>query len=97
MDEIIIIMLLLTSAGLIGVCCILNRDKTQAIKTYKKLQEKKVDDEIKMLKSLKSNVSSKTSDDIIKNIMNSRNTLLENALKDDFIEADICNKFRKDY
>jgi len=76
MGEIIIILLLLTSAGLIGVYCILNREKTQAIKTYKKLQEEKIDDEIKMLKSLKSNPSSKTSDDIIKNIMNSRNTLL---------------------
>ena len=97
MGELIIILLLLTSAGLIGVYYILNRDKTQAIKTYKKLQEEKVNDEIKMLKSLKGNISSKTSDDIIKNIMNSRNTLLENALKDDFIEADICSKFRKDY
>ncbi|ADC70434.1 conserved hypothetical protein [Methanocaldococcus sp. FS406-22] len=97
MNEIIIIILLLTSAGLVGVCCILNRDKTQAIKKYKKLQKEKVDDEIKMLKSLKGDISPKTSDDIIKNIMNSRNTLLENALKDDFTEADICSKFRKDY
>ncbi|AIJ06250.1 hypothetical protein JH146_1408 [Methanocaldococcus bathoardescens] len=96
MGEIIIIMLLLTSAGLIGIYCILNKDKTQAIKTYKKLQEEKIDNEIKMLKSLKGNISSKASDDIIKNIMNSRNTLLENALKDDFMEVDIYSKIRKD-
>ncbi len=96
MDEIIIIILLLTSTGLLGIYCILNKDKTQVIKIYKKLQEEKINNEIKMLKSLKGEISSKTSDDIIKNIMNSRNILLENALKDDFIEEDICSKIRKD-
>ena len=96
MDEIIIIILLLTSTGLLGIYCILNKDKTQVIKIYKKLQEEKINNEIKMLKSLKGEISSKTSDDIIKNIMNSRNTLLENALKDDFIEEDIYSKIRKE-
>jgi len=91
----IIIILLLSFAGLIGVYYILNRDKTQTIKTYQKLQEEKIDDEIRMLKNIKSDICSGASDDLIDNILNSENKLLKDALKNNLDDADVCKKLRR--
>ena len=93
----IVALVVLIGVGLVVVLYFLNRDKNESVKTYKKLRKEKADSEVRLLRNLKGNINSKMSDDVIKNIMGSRNTILENALKDDFIEADICRKFRKDY
>ncbi|XRO77215.1 hypothetical protein ACO3VM_01430 [Methanocaldococcus sp. 10A] len=97
MDTIIIIavLLLLVGVGLAIAFISLNKNKIQTITTYKKIQEEKVDYEIKILKNLKNNVCSGASDDVINNILNSENTILKNALNDNLDDADISKKLRK--
>ena len=91
----IVALVVLIGVGLVVVLYLLNRDKNESVKTYKKLRKEKADNEIRLLKNLKGNINSKMSDDIIKNIMGSRNTILENALKDDLDNVDISKRLRK--
>lgn len=74
--------MLLTSTGLVGVYCILTKNKTSTMNEYKKLREEKINNEIKMLKILKNEISPKISDDLIKNIMESENKLLDKIFKE---------------
>ena len=91
----IVALVVLIGVGLVVVLYFLNRDKNESVKTYKKLRKEKADNEIRLLKNLKGNINSKMSDDVIKNIMGSRNTILENALKDDLDNVDISKRLRK--
>ena len=90
----IVALVVLIGVGLVVVLYFLNRDKNESVKTYKKLRKEKADSEVRLLRNLKGNINSKMSDDVIKNIMGSRNTILENALKDD-LDVDISKRLRK--
>ena len=48
-----------------------------------------------MIRHLKGNANSNISDDVIKNIMGSRNTILEKALKDDLDGTDVSKRLRR--
>ncbi|ACX72388.1 conserved hypothetical protein [Methanocaldococcus vulcanius M7] len=85
MSVVVIILLLIVSVGIAGAYCILMKEKSRSISVYEKCQQEKIESEIKMLKSLNKSVSSKTSEDVINNIMKSENTILKNALNDDNI------------
>jgi flagellar basal body-associated protein FliL len=91
----IVALVVLIGVGLVVVLYFLNRDKNESVKTYKKLRKEKADSEVRLLRNLKGNINSKMSDDVIKNIMGSRNTILENALKDDLDNVDISKRLRK--
>jgi len=91
----IVALVVLIGAGLVVVLYFLNRDKSESVKTYKKLRKEKANSEVKLLKNLKGNINSKMSDDVIKNIMGSRNTILEKAFKDDLDNVDISRRLRK--
>ena len=91
----IVALVVLIGVGLVVVLYFLNKDKNESVKTYKKLRKEKADSEVRLLRNLKGNINSKMSDDVIKNIMGSRNTILENALKDDLDNVDISKRLRK--
>ena len=91
----IVALVVLIGVGLVVVLYFLNRDKNESVKTYKKLRKEKADSEVRLLRNLKGNINSKMSDDVIKNIMGSRNTILENALRDDLDNVDISKRLRK--
>ena len=91
----IVALVVLIGVGLVVVLYFLNRDKNESVKTYKKLRKEKADSEVRLLRNLKGNINSKMSDDVIKNIMGSRNTILENALKDDLDNVDISKRLRE--
>jgi flagellar basal body-associated protein FliL len=91
----IVALVVLIGAGLVVVLYFLNRDKSESVKTYKKLRKEKANSEVKLLKNLKGNINSKMSDDVIKNIMGSRNTILEDALNDDLDNVDVSRRLRK--
>ena len=91
----IVALVVLIGVGLVVVLYFLNRDKNESVKTYKKLRKEKANSEVKLLKNLKGNINSKMSDDVIKNIMGSRNTILEDALNDDLDNVDVSRRLRK--
>ena len=91
---IIVTLVVLVGLGLVVALYFLNKDKTESIKAYKNIRNEKAKSEVRLLRNLKGNVNSKMSDDIIKNIMGSRNTILENALRDD-VDVDVSKRLRR--
>ena len=95
MGTLIVVGLVLVGAGLIAAYYLVTKDKNSAQNKYKKLQKERDGKEIKMIRHLKGNANSNISDDIIKNIMNSDNTILEKALEDCSENPELCKKLRR--